>query len=354
MRLRRLEPVLRRALRGPCALPAGGTLLVAVSGGADSIALLLGLQGIAREFGLGLYAAHLHHGLRGAEADGDLEFVRERCARLGIPLAAARWNTPARMRRRGLSGENGLRVLRREFLLAAMRRVGAQAIATAHTADDQMETVLMRLVRGAGLAGLGGMSARRGRWLKPLLEATRADVEADLRGAGEPWRVDSSNGDPRWARNRVRHDAVPALIRAIAPSGAHEGGRASLARRVARTAREAREAERALRSWIARGPSPLSRARSGAIRLDSRAVGSYPIAVRRTILRRAWAGIAPSGLGLTRRHLAALCNLLRESRPGSRLDLPGGIRAECSGSAIRLRQTHAACRNDLEAAASHP
>ena len=106
------------------------------------------------DLGLRLHAAHLHHGLRGAEADADLEFVRALCERLGVPLTAARWDTRARLRRRGLSGQAGLRTLRREFLLAAARRAGAHAIVTAHTADDQLETLLMRLARGAGLSGL--------------------------------------------------------------------------------------------------------------------------------------------------------------------------------------------------------
>ncbi len=117
-RLRRIEPVLRRALGGPCALPPGSRLLVAVSGGADSVALLLGLRNLAREFSLSLDAAHLNHGLRGREADRDLDFVRGLCARLGVPLQAARWDCRARLRRRGLSGEAGLRALRREFLSA--------------------------------------------------------------------------------------------------------------------------------------------------------------------------------------------------------------------------------------------
>src|SRR5947207_8424286 len=111
MRLRRLEPVLRRALRGPCRMPAGATVLVAVSGGADSTALLLAMASLARESALSIRAAHLHHGLRGAEADADLEHVRALCARLRVPLEVARWDCAARMRRRGLSGESGLRTL---------------------------------------------------------------------------------------------------------------------------------------------------------------------------------------------------------------------------------------------------
>jgi tRNA(Ile)-lysidine synthase len=103
----------------------GATVLVAVSGGADSTALLVAMASLAREFGLIVRAAHLHHGLRGADADSDLASVRELCERFRIPLEAARWDCAARMRRRGLRGEAGLRTLRREFLLAAAQRVEA-------------------------------------------------------------------------------------------------------------------------------------------------------------------------------------------------------------------------------------
>jgi len=208
-------------------------VLVALSGGPDSTALLLGLARIAPEFGLSVDAAHLHHGLRGADADTDLDHVRALCARAGVALRAARWNTRRRMQARGLTGQNGLRVLRREFLRAAARRAGARAVATGHTADDQLETLIMRLARGASLAGLGGMRERRGGWIKPLLEVTRAEIEADLTRAGIAWREDRSNADPRYLRNRIRRDAIPALLRAVAPGVPERTSRARLARKFA-------------------------------------------------------------------------------------------------------------------------
>ena len=336
MRLRRIEPHLRRALSGPCRLPPGAGLLVAVSGGADSTALLAGLARIAPEFGLGLHAAHLHHGLRGAEADADLEFVRGQCARLGVPLTAARRDAAALMKRHGLAGENGLRVLRRRFLRAAQVRSGSAAIATAHTADDQLETVLMRLLRGAGLRGLGGMRERHGAWIKPLLEATRLEVEADLRAARLEWREDRSNGVPAWTRNRIRHGAVPALLRALDPALETAPGRASLARRVAAAAREARDAERALGAWLARSRPAWCRIQGSAAVLDTGRLAAFPIAARRMALRRAWRLVAPAGVGLTRRHMAALCSLVGASHPGGSLDLPAGVRAEREHDAIRF------------------
>ncbi|HEY6865884.1 MAG TPA: tRNA lysidine(34) synthetase TilS [Candidatus Eisenbacteria bacterium] len=335
-RLRRLEPAVRRALRGPCRLPAGARALVALSGGADSVALLIALHRVAPEFGLSVHAAHLHHGLRGREADRDLAFARALCARLGVPLRWARWDTRARMRRRGLGGQAGLRTLRREFLAAAARRARATAIATAHTADDQLETVIMRLLRGAGLAGLAGMRPRRGRWIKPLLEATRAEIEADLRRAGEDWREDRSNGDPAYLRNRVRHRVIPALLAALGPAGARAGARAALARRVGRAAAEAGGAARALERWAGRVLSRHARIQGGEIALDPRGMRLYPSVARHMILRRFWATGAPGRGGLTHRHLEQLSRLVEGTRGGARVALPGGAEAVRERGWVRL------------------
>ena len=338
-RLRRLEPIVRRALAGPCALPPGSRLLVALSGGADSTALLLALTRLAPELGLAIHAAHLHHGLRGPEADADQTFARGLCRRLGVPLVTARWDTRRRMRRRGLAGENGLRTLRREFLVAAARRAGAVAIATAHTADDQLETVLMRLLRGTGLAGLGGMRPRRGTWRKPLLAATRAEVEADLRAAGEPWREDRSNADRAHLRNRLRHDAIPALLATLRPGpAAGPAARAGLARRVAAAAAEVQAAAAFLERRVVRDLRRAARIQSGLVTLDLRPLASYPLVARHRLLRRAWAAASPGGEGLTRGHLDALVRLMGPARGGARVALAGGWSAERRRDTIRFQR----------------
>src|SRR5262245_37035187 len=340
MRLRRLEPVLRRALRGPCRLPAGSTLLVAVSGGADSTALLIALHSVAREFGLVIHAAHLHHGLRGADADSDLAHVEALCARLGVSVEAARWDCTARMRRRGTRGEAGLRELRREFLVTAARRVGAAAIATAHTADDQLETLLMRLARGTGLTGMAGMRARRGVWIKPMLHATRADIERDLRQHGLAWREDASNATPAYLRNRIRHGAVPALLAALGgPASGATARRERLAHRAAMLAEELADAGRVL-ARVAAARLRRAVAQPAASRaIDTRALATLSPSLQRLVLGRAWKRFGPAGAdapGLTKRHFVSLGQCLTGGRPRSEVALPGGWRGRIEHSRLRF------------------
>lgn len=358
--MRRLEPVVRRALDGSLGVEPGSRLLVAVSGGADSTALLLTLASLAAERNLQIYAAHLNHGLRGAAADADQAFVRALCARLGVPLATARWNVARRMHGAGLRGENGLRVVRRQFLVSAARRCGAHAIASAHTADDQLETLLLRIARGAGLRGLGAMRPRTGAWIKPLLAATRADVEADLRRAGEPWRHDASNDTLEFARNRIRHRVIPALIEAVTPSAgtrrargnrtgapgrrprpATDGAsraaavRSTLARRVAILTRELRSAERALVTTAASARAsgrPPRRAETTHCEWNILSLRKLTLAARWARFRHDWRRVPAGAPALTQAHLVLLDRLVRSGRGTVRL--PGGNLAARKGDAI--------------------
>ena len=183
-------------------------LAAAVSGGADSMALLRILLALQPEFGFVLSACHVNHGLRGETADRDEAFVRAECARLGVPLrvfhAAELAPPPAH------AGEDWARRLR-YTAFAQLQGQGIDAIATAHTANDQAETLLLRLARGTGLHGAGGIRPRRGCYLRPLLCLSRAETEAVCRAAGQPWVTDETNDTNAYARNRLRHSALPAL-----------------------------------------------------------------------------------------------------------------------------------------------
>ena len=183
-------------------------LAAAVSGGADSMALLLLLRQLQPRFGYTLSACHVNHGLRGQSADRDEAFVRTECARLGVPLrvfhAAEIAPPPAH------AGEDWARRLR-YTAFARLQEQGIDAIATAHTANDQAETLLLHLARGTGLHGAGGIRPRRGGYMRPLLCLSRAETEAVCRAAGQQWVTDETNNTDAYARNRLRHSALPAL-----------------------------------------------------------------------------------------------------------------------------------------------
>ena len=364
-------------------LRAGERVCVAVSGGADSVALLLGLveanaasaQGgrsksnNSEPLGMVLSAAHVHHGLRGAEADGDEAFVRELCERLGVPLKVFRVDTAARQAAEGEGLEEAARGLRYEALRGLMASGVVDVVATAHTLDDQAETVVMKMLRGAWTEGLGGISPELqglgvGRVVRPLLGVRRVEVEAFLREKGQGWREDASNADVSLTRNRVRHVLMP-MLREFNP------GVDGL---LGRTAEVAREEEAFWQSEVARVlPQVLLPGKPvrGGGRAVSTAVGEVgyameiarlremPAALRRRVVRAAArrvfaeAGEA-SGLGggpgyvLSSEETAKVLALAGfggmggtvTGRIGSRLELHGGLRVERSAREIRLwRQT---------------
>ncbi|MGE0463323.1 MAG: tRNA lysidine(34) synthetase TilS [Vicinamibacterales bacterium] len=187
-------------------------VVAAVSGGSDSVALLFILDALARAGRLRIAGvAHLHHHIRGAEADGDAAFVEALAARLGLPLDLGHVDVPARARASGCSAELAGRQARLEFLRQSLGRLGGDVVALAHTRGDQAETVLLRLVRGAGPRGLGGMAPRADHRVRPLLDIGRRELRAWLDTRGEAWREDATNDDVGVARNRIRHEVLPRL-----------------------------------------------------------------------------------------------------------------------------------------------
>ena len=198
---------LRAFLKEQALLSPGDSVIAAVSGGADSVAMLFALYLLRDELGVTLEAAHFNHHLRGAESDRDEAFVTDFCGRYDIPLHLGSG--------RIVPGKKGLEAAARDARYAFLRRLPGK-VATAHTADDNAETVLMRLIRGTGLKGLGAIAPVSGNVIRPMLTVTRDAVEAFLEEYALPHVEDSSNGTDDFLRNRIRHGILP-LMRAENP-----------------------------------------------------------------------------------------------------------------------------------------
>lgn len=209
MKCKAFETIQRHQLLTP-----GAAVIAAVSGGADSMALLFLLDEIREEFSLKLSVAHINHGLRGAEADRDEALVRDTCQRFGIPFHVLHTNVAREAARTGEGIEACGRRLRYAFLESLDEKA---LIATAHTLDDQLETFLMHFARGAGLHGLCGIPAKRGRIIRPLIDCTRGEVEAYCAERRISYVTDSTNLSRDYVRNRVRLDIVP-VLREINPN----------------------------------------------------------------------------------------------------------------------------------------
>lgn len=193
--------------------PLGRLTIVGLSGGADSVALLLGLL----EAGQAVEAAHCNFHLRGAESDADEAFVRELCAQLGVVLHCVDFDTMDYARRNKVSIEMAARELRYDYFERLRLERGAATIAVAHHRDDNVETLLLHLVRGSGLRGLCGMRLRNGYVVRPMLNIPRLEVERYLAERNQPYRTDSTNVDTRYRRNKVRHELLP-LLRQLNPN----------------------------------------------------------------------------------------------------------------------------------------
>lgn len=196
-------------------LKAGDRVAVGVSGGADSVALLVLLHSISDVMGLELVVCHLNHCLRGEESLGDADFVRELAERLGLEFRLCTFDAAKEARRSGVGMEEYARGRRYAFFHQCAGEAGR--IATAHTLSDAVETVVFNMVRGTGVKGLCGIPRVRGSIIRPLRDCTREQVESYLAQAGQPYRTDSSNNTDQYSRNYIRHNIIPAMER-INPS----------------------------------------------------------------------------------------------------------------------------------------
>jgi tRNA(Ile)-lysidine synthase len=312
-----------RTIRRHAMLEGGETLVIGVSGGADSVALLHVLLRLAPDLALRLHVLHVDHGLR-EDSARDGEFVRALGIRLGVPVDIVRARVAAG------SIEAAARAARHGALEAAAVRVGAARIALGHTADDQAETLIMRLLEGTGVRGLAGIPPVRGRLIRPLIESRHQDAVTTLTAAGLPWIEDPSNRDVRFFRNRVRHALMPRLVEA---SGGDVVGN------LGRLARRAREAIDALDHVAAAELERLAHVEHGALVLPRSALGALPRPVAAEVLRAAAARLG-SRAPLRAWGHRGLRRVLASAPPRRPFRL-GGVVVEVSGDRVRVGVTRA-------------
>lgn len=311
LRVRFVEFVRRKQLVNP-----GDRVLVAVSGGVDSMVLLDLLRQSIAVLQAEVVAAHFDHAMRPESAD-DAQFVAETCARWAIPLFAARSPQP-------LHTEAQARTARYAFLSDAMARAEAQKIATAHHADDQIETVLFRLLRGAGLRGLSGIPVRRGPIIRPLLRFRKAELEAYAAFHRIEFREDKTNATARFARNRIRHALIPAM-QSVRPQSSSE---------ILRMARHAARAERGWRMQVRAARKRAVRERKNEVTTLARGILlEYDAETRARVVR---AELRRFGVALDRAATSRLLRFLEESESGSRYDVGNSFRIERAFDEFRI------------------
>ncbi len=297
-------------------LSPGDVVVAGVSGGSDSMALLFALWDL-REFypDTDVVVSHLNHGLRGAESDEDAEFVKEAARQLGFSFECARVDTEAFRKKCGLSLEDAARGLRYSFFNEILAKRSAQRIATAHTLNDQAETVIMRLIRGSGSQGLAGIRPSVGNIIRPLINVTKAEAREYLRSKGVSWREDSTNSSDEFLRNRIRNELVP-LLRSYNPAVEQV-----LSRVAAVCAAEAdfisAEGERRF--------GKIARVAGGGVLGDTEKLLAEPPAIRFSVMRKSILAVKGDLNSVSAKHLFSIDEVVRSGESSAEVDLPGGV-----------------------------
>ena len=330
-----LSENVRGALESGNYMGRGARLLVGVSGGPDSTALLSALVELRESCVIEIHVVHVDHGLR-PESGSDATYVKRLCARWSVPVTVQRVDVDALRRVERLSIEEAARKARHTVFLEEAAATGAEAIVLGHTADDHVETVLLSLLRGTGLRGLAGMAEQaesaftgidgeRMPIIRPLLGVTRTEVMHYLRGRRLRPREDASNTDPAHLRNRVRHELLP-LLEDIREGASEAIGRAS---HDARLALEYMESQ-ADAVWREACDTAVD---GQSIRIDRSVLRGTHVALRHVVLERAVIALLSSAEGLSRTNYVAMDELIVDGRTGSEITLPRGLQMTCeSGS----------------------
>jgi tRNA(Ile)-lysidine synthase len=318
-------------------LAAKSRVLVAVSGGADSVALLRLLVAVngGKHWGFSIVIGHVNHRTRGAASDGDEKFVRAVAKELGVKFLCRRLT-------RGKKSEAALRAGRLSALAAMARAARYDCVALAHQCDDQAETVLMRILRGTGLNGLGGIDAEREigvKLVRPLLVFSGEELRAYLRKIGQAWREDASNQSNDYLRNRIRHEALPML----------EGMQKGAARSLVRLAERASEVQ-ALLEGLARVVEREAEleVRKGGAQLRRNVIRAFPRVILAELFRGVLERIGAPLAEVTAERLDAVIRVAIGKAGGKTVELPGGVTMKTQGQRIFLTRSTRRTRREAE------
>ena len=301
----------------------GDTVILGLSGGADSAALFAVLLELKDAMGFALRAVHVHHGLRGSEADRDLKFSRELCKRAGVPFLAEYIDAAGEAKQAGLSVEEAGRIARYRIFRRELLSCGGKGkIAVAHHADDRAETVLFHLFRGTGLRGLGGIYPVQGDIIRPLLSVQKSEIVEFLRERGLSWVEDATNRDQEYARNYIRGTILP---------GVQEHVNAQASKNILRTADFAAEADGYFRYQAEKmlDRIPPVRKEGALAALPAESLLAEETILRGYLVREMLLRAGCPAKDITARHIADILDLAGKST-GKEIMLPGGLRARKS------------------------
>jgi tRNA(Ile)-lysidine synthase len=322
-----LQNRFRKSLVQSGCIPAGSRVLVAVSGGADSVALLFLLHHAADTIGLSLEAAHLDHALRDTSCT-DARFVEQLCADLGVSLTIERQDVAGIARQRKGNLEEVAREVRLDFLERTAQARNCHLIALGHHADDQAETFLLRLLRGAGTTGLAGMRMVNGSVVRPLLPFRRADLLAYLKSKKVAWREDESNLDQAFTRNRIRHHLLPVL----------EGFNPNISSQLAGLCEQMRQDDDFWAGLVAQELARCGQWRDQDYILDRSLMLELAPALAGRVIRAALQQVRGNLRGMTAAHIADIVQLIDQGPPQGELSLPGAWVARRYESLLFRRQ----------------
>lgn len=312
-----LPRTVRRTIEKYSMFSQGDRVVVALSGGPDSVALLHILNSLKEVYGIKLRAAHLEHGLRGEESLEDMKFVESICEGLSIPITTKSEKIGEIAAEEGLSVEAVARKIRYAFLYDVLDETGFNKLATGHNANDQAETVLINLLRGSGLAGLSGMKpAMDGRVMRPLIEARRSEIMAYLEQKSIPFRTDSSNADMRFERNKVRNVLLPMIEKEFNPG---------IVDSLTRTASVFSMVYEYFKDEVEKSMGAAVKEEEGRVTVNLEIFRLHSDLVKLFTFHRILRSLEDDEQVVSYDTLSALLNVAEKSQSGSRIDIGSGI-----------------------------